>query len=140
MSISLFFRNNLGAQPRPQPPAAHHLLLGITTQILRRRQPLLLLPLLLLLLLLQLFLLSFGVMCAGFRLRPNGILPGTWKDTRLRKSSDAAFVQRPFTAKMSYVDTRDCMDNQTIHLFDVSLLLKLENLETVAEKSSEVEE
>ena len=96
------------------------------------------------LLFLLLFLLSFGVMCAGFRLRPNGVLPGTWKDTRLRKSSDAAFVQRPFTAKMSYVDTRDCMDNQTIHLFDVSLLLlllmKLEGLETVAEKSSEVEE
>ena len=134
MSISLFFRNTLGAQPRPQPPAAHHLLLGITTQILRRRQPLLLL------LLLLLFLLSFGVMCAGFRLRPNGVLPGTWKDTRLRKISDAVSVQRPITEKITYVDTRDCMDNQTIHLFDVSLLLKLEGLETVAEKSSEVEE
>ena len=91
------------------------------------------------LLLLLLFLLSFGVMCAGFRLRPNGVLPGTWKDTRLRKISDAASVQRPITEKITYVDTRDCMDNQTIHLFDVSLLLKLEGLETVAEKSSEVE-
>ena len=77
-------------------------------------------------------LLSFGAMCAGFRLRPNEILPDTWKDTRLKKSSNAAFVQRPFTAKMSYVDTKDCMDIQAIHLFDVSLLLlllKQENLE-----------
>ena len=71
-------------------------------------------------------------MCAGFLLRPSGVLPDTWKDTRLKKSLNAEFVQRPFTAKITYVDTRDYMDNRTIHLFDVSLLLlllKQENLE-----------
>ena len=77
-------------------------------------------------------LLSFDATFAGFRLRRDKILPGTWRNTRLKRNLNAAFVQRPFTAKMSYVDTKDCMDIQAIHLFDVSLLLlllKLENLE-----------
>ena len=83
-------------------------------------------------------LLSFGAMCADFRLRTNGILPGTWRDTRLKRNSNAAFVQRRFTAKITNVDTRDYMDIQAIHLFDVSLLLLL--LEKGEERSLEVEE
>ena len=68
-------------------------------------------------------LLSFGAMCVGFLLRPNEILPGTWRDTRFKRNSNAAFVQRRFTAKITNVDTRDYMDILAILLFDVSLLL-----------------
>ena len=71
-------------------------------------------------------------MCAGFRLRRDGTSIDTWRDTRLKRNSNAAFVQRHFTAKTTNVDTKEFMDIQAIHLFDVSLLLlllKLENLE-----------
>ena len=84
-------------------------------------------------------LLSFGAMCAGFLLRPSGILPDTWRDTRLKRNSNAAFVQKRFTAKITYVDTRDYMDIQAILLFDVPLLLIM-LLEKGEEKSLEVEE
>ena len=85
-------------------------------------------------------LLSFGAMCADFRLRTNGILPGTWRDTRLKRNSNAAFVQKRFTAKITNVDTRDYMDIQAIHLFDVSLLLMEKGEMEEEERSLEVEE
>ena len=65
-------------------------------------------------------------MCAGFRLQHEGILPDTWKNTRLKKSLNAAFAQRPFTTKITYVDMNAYMDNRTINLFDDLLLLMLE--------------
>ena len=53
-------------------------------------------------------------------MRTNGILPGTWRDIRNAKNSNAAFVQRRFAAKTTYVDTNAYMDIQAIHLFDAS--------------------
>ena len=65
-------------------------------------------------------------MCAGFLLRRDEILPGTWRNTRLKRNLNAAFAQRPFTAKITYVNMNAYMDNQTINLFDDLLLLMLE--------------
>ena len=73
-------------------------------------------------------LLSFDATFAGFLLRRDEILPDTWRDTRLKKSSNAAFVQRPFTAKITYVNMNAYMDNRTINLFDDLLLLMLKEL------------
>ena len=44
----------------------------------------------------------------------HGETPGT------KKNSNAAFVQRRFAAKTTYVDMNAYMDIQAIHLFDAS--------------------
>ena len=73
-------------------------------------------------------LLSFSAMCTGFPLRRDEVLPGIWKDTRVKRNSNAVFVQRPFTAKITYVNINAYMDTQTIHLSDDLLLLMLKEL------------
>ena len=71
-------------------------------------------------------LLSFDATFAGFLLQHKGILSDTWRNTRLKRNLNAAFVQRPFTAKITYVNINAYMDTQTINLFDDLLLLMLE--------------
>ena len=73
-------------------------------------------------------LLSFDATFAGFLLRRDEILPDTWRNTRLKRNSNAAFVQRPFTAKITYVNMNAYTDNRTINLSDDLLLLMLEEL------------
>ena len=75
-------------------------------------------------------LLSFDATFADFRSQHEGILSDTWKNTRVKRNSSAAFAQRHFTAKITCVDMNACMDNRTIHLFDDLLsLLMLEMVE-----------
>lgn len=74
-------------------------------------------------------LLSFDATFADFRSQHEGILSDTWKNTRVKRNSNAAFAQRRFTAKITCVDMNAYMDNRTIHLFDDLSLLMLEMVE-----------
>ena len=81
-------------------------------------------------------LLSFDATFADFRSQHEGILSDTWKNTRVKRNSSAAFAQRRFTVKMSCVDMNACMDNRTIHLFDdlLSLLMLEEEMDSLEEE------
>ena len=94
------------------------------------RLPLILLPHFLLPRRRQVPLFPFDATFVDFRSQHEGISSDTWKNTRVKRNSSAAFAQRRFTVKMSCVDMNACMDNRTIHLFDDLLsLLMLEMVE-----------
>ena len=72
--------------------------------------------------------LSFGAMCAGFRSQHKGILPDTWRNIPHKRNLNAVFAQKHFTAKITYIDIKEYMDNRAIPLFDDLLLLMLKEL------------
>ena len=127
--IFISFRINMQVH-RLQPPAVrlslvllpHFLLHFLLPQLKARRRR-------------QVPLLSFDATFADFCLQHEGILSDTWKNTRVKRNSNAAFAQRRFTAKMSCVDMNAYMDNRTIHLFDdLSLLMLEEEMDSLEEE------
>ena len=108
---------------RLQPPAARLLPLILLPHFLLPRQRR------------QVPLFPFDATFVDFRSQHEGISSDTWKNTRVKRNSSAAFAQRRFTAKITCVDMNACMDNRTIHLFDDLLsLLMLEEMDSLEEE------